>query len=725
MAKADETSLFRAALANHQAGRLDAAKAGYHEILKLDPKNPDALHHLGIVFLQTGNFKAAIDWINKSLERAPRQPMALSNLAFALVRLGHHRKAVHACNKALQMQPGSVATLVNRANAYLGLGEFRNAEQDYLAVLEADPGNAEYVFNLGNALFEQGAFERAAATFERALSLSPGMAEIATNLGAAYLKLKRQEEALAQFDRVLAAHPDSARAWSNRGNALSQLQRREDALASYRKAVELDPGLAETWSSIGVTLRDLGRLDEAQAACRRVLELDPGHAVALGNLGSVLRDLGRIDEALECFEKALLADPGHVDAHRNILLSLTYHPSVDPEKFFAEHRRFEAKHARPLYRQAVRHANTRDLGRRLKIGYLSADLRGHSVARNLLPLVRAHDRSRFEIHFYGEVAIPDATTAAFQAAADGWQSTIGHDDRAVADRIRADGIDILVCLAGRFDLNRPLVAAHRPAPIQISLYDAATSGMEVMDYLISDRTMTPRGTAEKFAERVLCVPHFYIAEIPEGLPAVRPRTAGPVVFGSLNNPSKVSDRTLDLWALLLAQVPESRLLLRYLNWYEVPSLLARVAAAFERNGMDPARVDYPASAGSFVEHMEQYNGIDVALDTSPFSGSTTTFDALVMGVPVVALPGWNMMSRWTAAMLRGLKLEDLVASSPEEYLAIARRLADDAPRRAVLRETLRARVANSTLCAAPAKARQFERFYRAAWKKWCAAGAAT
>ncbi len=723
MAGAGESALFRTALANHQAGRLDDAKAGYREILKLDPRHPDALHYLGVVFLQSGNFKAAVDQIERSLERAPRQPIALSNLAYALVKLGLHRKAVHACNKSLQLNPNAAATLVNRANALCGLGEYEKAEHDYRAALATDPDNAEYRFNLGNALFEQRAYERAAVEFEHAASSAPGMVAVHQNLGATYLALGRAREAVDQFDRVLEANPDAAKAWANRANALNLLQDRKEAVASYRKALALDPDLAEAWSSLGITLRDLGQLDEAEASCRRVLELEPGHAVATANLGSVLRDLGRPDEAIGCFERALALDPHYVDAHRNILLSLTYRLPPDPEAFFAAHRRFETAHARPLYAHIRAHDNAPDPERRLRIGYLSADLRGHSVARNLLPLVRNHDRARFDIRLYGEVAQPDATTQAFQAAADGWRPTVGRDDRAVADMIREDGIDILMCLAGRFDLNRPLVAAYRPAPVQISLFDAATGGLEVMDYLMSDRAMTPRRTQEKFAERLLCVPHFYVADMPEGLPPVRPRAAGPVVFGSLNNPAKVSAPALELWARLLAQVPDSRLVLRYLDWYAAPSLRERVAAALARHGVDPARVAYPASAGSFAEHMDLYNGIDIALDTFPFSGSTTTFDALAMGVPVVTLPGWNMMSRWTAAMLRGVKLDGLVASTPDDFLAIARALAADGPRRATLRETLRARLAASPLCDGPARARQFERFYRAVWRRWCAARA--
>jgi predicted O-linked N-acetylglucosamine transferase (SPINDLY family) len=307
--------------------------------------------------------------------------------------------------------------------------------------------------------------------------------------------------------------------------------------------------------------------------------------------------------------------------------------------------------------------------------------------------------------------------------AEGWRSTVGLDDRVVAEMIRDDGVDVLLSLAGRFDLNRPLVAAHRPAPVQISLFDAATSGMEAVDYLISDRTMTPRGTPERFTERVLCLPHYYLADMPDDLPPARPNMRPGVVFGSLNNPSKICDPVLDLWARLLARVPESRLILRYLNWFETPSIRERVKAALVRHGVDPARVVYPPQAATFVEHMALYDEIDVALDSFPFSGSTTTFDALAMGVPVVTLPGWSLISRWTAAMLRGVGLDEFAAATPEEYIEIAARIAGDAARRAELRTTLRARLSASTLCNGPRKTRQLERFYRAAWKKWCATGA--
>lgn len=721
MSKAAADALFQSALGQHRSGAVDAARAGYEQVLRLDRNHAEALHHLGIVHLQAGDFRKAAELIGRSVDRAPRQPAALSNLGFALFRLGQHRKAVHACNRALQLVPGSAAALVNRANALAALGEHAKAEADYRAALAIEPKNPEFHFNLANALFARGDFTGAAAAFETAAALAPGTVEIGQNLGATYLKLGRSADALARFDAVLAIEPGLARAHANRANALGQLQRREEAAAAYRKAVTLEPGLAEAWSSLGIVLRDLGRLDEAETACRRVLALDPDHAVATANLGSVLRDLGRPREARELFERALALDPGYVDAHRNILLSLTYDPETTPEAFFAAHRRFEAAHARPVQRPARAPAAVPEPERRLRIGYLSADLRGHSVARNLEPILRHHDRRQFEIRLYGEVAQPDATTARLQAMADGWRSTVGLDDRAVAEAIRADGVDILLCLAGRFDLNRPLVAALRPAPVQASLFDAATSGLAAIDYLFSDRTMTPRGTPERFTERVLCLPHFYVADLPPDLPPVRPRPAGPVTFGCLNNPAKIGAPLLDLWARLLADVPDSRLVLRYLNHYGTPSLRARIEAAFAARGIDAGRLEFPDAAGTFAEHLELYNTIDVALDSFPFSGSTTTFDSLSMGVPVVTLPGWSMMSRWTAAMLAGIGLGDLAAATADDFIAIARGLAADSARRAALRGSLRARLAASPLCDGARKARQIERFYRAIWRRRCAA----
>ncbi len=434
----------------------------------------------------------------------------------------------------------------------------------------------------------------------------------------------------------------------------------------------------------------------------------------------MLLSLGRIDEAIDRYERAIARKPDSVEAYKGLLSAILYHPDLDPEAVFAIHRRFEERLARPRYARIRPHRNVPDPERRLKIGYLSSDFRVHSVARNLIPIFRGHDRSRFDIHCYAEVPRPDAMTGDFRALADGWRSTVGLRDEEVAEAIRDDRIDILVCLAGRFDGNRLLVPAFKPAPVQVSYYDAATSGLDTMDYLLSDRVLTPRTTPERFTERPLCLPTFYVGEMPPDPPPVASRN-GPVVFGCLNNPAKITGPVLDLWMRVLREVPGSLLLLKYLNWYETPSVRDRVLAAFDRHGLDRDRLRLPEAARSLHQHLALYNEIDIALDPFPFSGSTTTFEALLMGVPVVALRGRSMMGGWSAGMLRGLGLAGLIAAGPEDYLALATGLAADPDRRAALRATLRDRVAASPLCDRTRKAGQIERFYRAVWRRWCAA----
>jgi predicted O-linked N-acetylglucosamine transferase (SPINDLY family) len=241
-----------------------------------------------------------------------------------------------------------------------------------------------------------------------------------------------------------------------------------------------------------------------------------------------------------------------------------------------------------------------------------------------------------------------------------------------------------------------------------------------MDYIVADRVLADRHGAERFTERPLRLPGFYLGTIPPDAPPVTERPAGPVAFGSFNNPAKLSDETLRLWGRVLRRVPDSTLVLKYKAVFSVPECLARVHAALAAEGVAPDRVIVPAPAvQGLADHLALYGGIDIALDPFPFSGSTTTFEALVMGVPVVTLPGPTMVSRWSASMLANLGLSDLVARTPEAYVSIAAALAADTGRRHTLRRTLRERVAASPLCDGPGKARHMARAYRAVWRRWC------
>jgi predicted O-linked N-acetylglucosamine transferase (SPINDLY family) len=398
----------------------------------------------------------------------------------------------------------------------------------------------------------------------------------------------------------------------------------------------------------------------------------------------------------------------------------------DPRRTEAAHwdllRRFEAQFAAPIYAGAAAvPARDRDPGRPLRIGYVSSDFIDHPIARNLEPVLAHRDRRQSRVICYAETPQPDWMTGRLRGLADEWRETVGRRDDEVAAQIRADEVDILVCLASRLDKGRPLLAAYRPAPVRVSFHDPGTSGLSAMEYLIADRVLVPRDTEERFSERVVRLPSFYIHAPLEGpeVGALPAPARGQVTFGSFNNPAKVNDEVLGAWGAVLGAVPGSRLKLKFKNWFGNQGLRERVVRGLGAAG---SRVEFVAEEAGRGDHLGLYREVDIALDPFPFTGSTTTFEALWMGVPVVTLAGRAMAGRWSASMLKALKLEELVAGTREEYVAIARGLAGDLLRLAGLRASLRGRLAASPLCDGPARARQVERIYRALWRRWCRGG---
>jgi predicted O-linked N-acetylglucosamine transferase (SPINDLY family) len=409
--------------------------------------------------------------------------------------------------------------------------------------------------------------------------------------------------------------------------------------------------------------------------------------------------------------------PERVGLWRNRIAAVLYDPKRDEQHHHDLLRRFAERFAGI---PPARAATKRDPERRLRVGYVSSDLIDHPIARNLEPVLANRDRARFETIVYAEIAQPDARSTRLQGLVDGWRQTVGLTDGQLAEIIRADAIDILVCLATRLDKGRPLIASHGAAPVQVSFHDPGTSGVPGMDYLIGDPVLTPRGGAERFSERVVRVPRFYVHAPLEGSPGVGPAPSignGYVTFGSFNNPAKLNDGVLGLWGEVLRAVPGSRLQLKFKNWFGNAGLRERMIKGV---GVAGERIRFGVEDVGTGAHVGLYNGIDIALDPTPFTGSTTTFEALWMGVPVVTLLGSTMAGRWSAAMLGAVGLGDLIAKSREEYVAIAARLAGDQGRRTALREALQGRVAGSSLCDGRGRARQIERLYRALWRRWCA-----
>jgi predicted O-linked N-acetylglucosamine transferase (SPINDLY family) len=337
-------------------------------------------------------------------------------------------------------------------------------------------------------------------------------------------------------------------------------------------------------------------------------------------------------------------------------------------------------------------------------------------------LIERHDRRAFAVTCYASIAVADEYTRRFREASVHWRDISRLDDAQAAAMIRRDAIDIVVLVAGHTAGNRPLVAARRPAPVQVSLYDLTTTGLDTIDAWITDPYLHPADTAERFTEKLVRVPFLHLHEPPDPTPAVVPPPvleSGAITFGSCNNPAKLTSEVLDIWARILVETPGSRLLLKYQDRFSDLGLQRRVAAAFAARGVVRDRLVFGHGRLDRPRQLATLNRVDIALDPFPFNGSNTTFEALWMGVPVIALAGRRFLGRVSASMLHVLDLDDCIAATPAGYVETAKSWAASHRRLADLRERLRRRIAASPLCDPATYARNVENVYRELWRTWC------
>jgi predicted O-linked N-acetylglucosamine transferase (SPINDLY family) len=493
----------------------------------------------------------------------------------------------------------------------------------------------------------------------------------------------------------------------------------------YRRALALQPDLAQAHSNLGTALEQTGQFEEAVAEYRTALRLKPDLVETHYNLANTHWDMGLLDDAVAGYQHALQLKPDYADARSNLLLALHYVASPDVESIYREHRKWEDLHARPLEQEIARHANEPNSNRRLRIGYVSPDFRLHSVASFFESLLACHDRREVEVFCYSNVLGADAVTDRLRLQAGHWREITGLGDADVAGLIRGDQIDILVDLAGHTGRHRLLTFARKPAPIQVTwLGYCDTTGLSAMDYRLTDAHADPPGTTEHLHSEQLF-------RIPTGAWCFRPSEHAPpvndppvlrgggVTFGSFNALPKITDEIVSIWSRVLCELPDSRLLLKNLGFQDA-SVQRRLRTRFAKGGVAPERVGLLGRLPELADHLACYHRIDIALDTFPYHGTTTTCEALWMGVPVVTLAGRTHAARVGVSLLNSVGLPELVAASAEDYVRTATTLARDLPRLAQLRRTLRERMAHSPLMDAPRFARAIEAAYRDMWQRWCA-----
>ena len=583
------------------------------------------------------------------------------------------------------------------------------------------PSDAEAHSNLGVALKDLGQLDAAVASYRRALEIKPDLAEAHNNLGAALKDLEQLDAAVASYRRALEIKPDFAEAHSNLGAALKDVGQLDSAVATYRRALEIKPDFAEAHSNLGNALQDLVQLDAAVASYRRALEIKPDLAEAHYNLGNALQDLVQLDAAVASYRRALEIKPDFDKAHSNLLFCLSHDATVDAETLFAEHCRFGGQFEVPLRAGWPQHTNSRNPERRLQVGFVSGDLRNHSVASFIEPvLAHLSGHPQLSLHAYSNHAIEDAVTQRLRGYLTHWHPIVGLSDVALAQKVREDGIDILIDLSGHTAKNRLLTFARKPAPIQITWIGYPnTTGLQAMDYVLKDRFNAPYGAYERYyVEKLARLPSSGTFLPAKDAPPVNDLPAlsnGSVTFGSFNRSSKLGDGVIALWSQVLRAVPGSRLLVGSVG---EGSLRANLMERFARCGVAADRLMFqPRMVMS--AYLALHHQVDFILDTFPYTGGTTTSHALWMGVPVLTMTGPSSMQCQCAGMLRRVGLTDWVAGDAEDFVRRAVGWAGRLDELAGLRAGMRDRLLSSPLRQPATVARGLEAALRVMWRRWC------
>ena len=611
-------------IAHQQAGRLAEARAIYEQVLAREPRHADALHLLGIISVQEGNFESGIDLITRAIEIAQHVVEYRLSLINVCLDAGRTVEAIEHCKQAIEV-----------------------ARIRSLPRFTADLG--DILLQIGNAFLQSG-------------------------------------------DRVHGM----------------------DALAA---AASIRPPIAAAFNDFGAALRDIGRLDESIEILRDGLKVAPAISEIHNNLGNTLKDQGRPDEAIAAFREAIRLQPANATAHQNLLFAMHLSPSTSAEAIAAEHRAWGERHADPLTRAARPHAKASCCDR-LRIGYVSPDFRDHPVGRFLLPALSHHDHDAFDAVCYSNWHGPaDAMTQRFASCASAWRNVARMNDEQLAEQIRADGIHILVDVAGHSVSNRLGVFARKPAPVQITwLGYPDTTGMSAMDWRITDAHADPPGMTEALhVEKLIRMPTTaWCLEPPADAPRTARDTHDGITFGSFNSLSKLNNDLLRIWAKLLEQTPGASMLIKGVG-LAGEQTRGRLLNTFAACGIDPSRIELLTPTKSYADHLALYRRVDVALDAYPYHGTTTTCEALWMGVPVVTLAGRTHVSRVGVSLLSNAGLGEMVATTPEQYVSIASELARDVIKRNELRSTLRDRLRASPITDARKFACEIEDAYRFAW----------
>jgi predicted O-linked N-acetylglucosamine transferase (SPINDLY family) len=613
------------------------------------------------------------------------------------------------------MDNTSITDMLAEADLHFDQKDYQQALAEYGEVFSADPDNVEAKTGIALSLVHMGRYAEAVTRLRELQGFLPDSEQLTVILAEALSMSGRQDEAEKCLEEVVANSPLNIEAQVNLGRIYLDRGKHKEANRCLSTALELDPDNVEALSRMGVMMIHFCQFNNALQVLHKALLVEPSNVLVLNNLGRACKMLGNHSEALMWFGKALESEPDNACVIDNYLFALNYCSDLEPDYVAREHFRL-APLCTPKNQAAPNVLHQHSAGGKLRVGYVSGDLYAHSVSYFIEPVLQHHDYQKFDVYCYSLGSTRDETTDRLMALPCQWRNFNGLQPEALAQRIREDRIDILVDLAGHTAENRLGAFALRSAPVQVSWIGYPnTSGLPQMDYFITDAVCDPYGMTESFyTEKLHRLPKVFSCYLP---PMIFPAISPPpfekndyITFGSFNNFGKVNEKLMELWARILSTVPNSRLYLKSMALGDNETK-ERVEGIFVSHGIAAERIFMRTVTTTPLEHMEEYAKVDIALDTYPYNGTTTTCEALWNGVPVVTRAGRSHISRVGLSFLESLNLPALIAHSDDEYIDIAVRTAQNRTLLRKLRSELRGKMASSSLMDAAGLTRALEKGY--------------
>jgi predicted O-linked N-acetylglucosamine transferase (SPINDLY family) len=773
------------ALTHQRAGQLPQAEALYQQILKIQPKNADALHLLGTLANQVGKNEIAINLINRAIEINPSKSIYHNNLGNALKFHGKLTEAIKSYQTAVKLDSKISDFFNNLGNAWQDLGEFEAAEINFRQAIALNPNYAGAYFNLANLLQMQKKYPAAIENYQKAIFFKPDYSAAYSNLGVAYKESGHLNEAIDCYQKALVLNPHYSEAYSNLGVALQESGKFNAAVENYQKSLAINPSV-KTYNNLGVTFKNLGRLNEATQSFQAALSIQPYDASILNNFGTLLEKQNKLDEAIKIYEHALTLNsqchlthnnlgnalkskhqlkaaiasyqsslrikPNYSTAHSNLLHTqlhcsdwTNYQHNVETAKQKiisgdTEYTPFAFLNicdSPALQQQCARHYATakyplaetllwtgqRYQHTKIRVAYLSADLREHAVSYLMAGVFEKQDKNQFEI-----IAIslmPEEKSLMGQrikAAFDQFIDVSQKSDFEVATLMRELEIDIAVDLMGFTKSSRTGILSYRPAPIQVNyLGYPGTMGADYMDYIIADRHLIPEEQQVYYSEKVIYLPDTYqpndatrvISEnVPTRAQVNLPKTG--FVFCCFNDSYKISPEIFTIWMRLLAKVEGSVLWIAERNAFVSENLRQEAS----NRGINPQRLIFAPRVQNIDDYLARQKVADLFLDTLPYNAHTTASDALWAELPVLTCMGNSFVSRVAGSVLYALGMSELVTTHLADYEALAFKLATTPELLAEIRAKLAKNRDTYPLFNTELFCRNLENAYKSMWENY-------